>query len=371
MRILFYCILFNYVLTGCVRHTAPNETIPIAEAHIPQIELFYAKGFELERTTNFIKISTHSINENEFFCDSLYVVFNNESELPPDVKKIAYGQNRLACQSTTYLAFLNALSQLDCVCGLCGLDYVADQELTKKLMANGVIEICASDQLELEALYASNPSLILEYPFGSDDQEDLNKKGLKSLVIAEYLEESQLARLEWIKLFGLLVGEVEKANAYFAEVEAAYNQLCAAAIPSGKTFIMNLPFQDQWYMPSTQSVGVQLIEDAGLSYFYKSESGTENRLHSQEAVWQAGVSADYWIIIAHESPDFSMRDLLALSPVYKTFKSVQSGQVIFCNIATADYFAKGVIEPHIILKDLLFATGQLKQHVPSYFNVLE
>lgn len=363
--------MLNVLFSACVHHSSEDEILHVENTTLPEIELQYAKGFEVHYERGNIKIITHAINQNAPFRDSLYVVFNSRVKFPPTIKRINYGQNRLACQSSTYLAFLTPIEQLDAVCGLCGIEYIADNDLKNTLISNQVIEICASDQLEIEALYASAPDLVLEYPFGNEDQADLSKKGLKTLLMGEYLEESQLARLEWIKLVGLLVGEAEKANAYFDKVEAEYQQLCAATQPSGKTFIMNLPFQDQWFMPAAQSVGVQLIEDAGLTYFYGTEAGTENKLHSEEAVWNAGVTADYWIIIADEAPDFSMDDLEALSPVYKTFKSVQNGQVIFCNIATTDYFAKGVIEPHIILKDLLFATGQLEDHNPAYFYLLE
>jgi iron complex transport system substrate-binding protein len=134
---------------------------------------------------------------------------------------------------------------------------------------------------------------------------------------------------------------------------------------------MNLPFQDEWFMPSEKSVGVQLIEDAGINYFYSKEKGTENKLHSKEEVWNDGVSADYWVILASRPAGYKMADLLNEEAVYKTFKSVKENQVIFCNTSESDYFSQGVIEPNLILKDLLYATGQIENHKPAYFFLLE
>lgn len=360
------------MIFGCVEHQSINDNTLVSDQPNAAIEIKYAKGFEVEYSEGYVKIITRSIPGNLPFRDSIYIRTSRTTELPIGVKICAPSSLRIACQSSTYLAYLKVLDQLPRVCGICGLDYVLDQQTREILAIAETKEICPAGQVDLEGLFATNPNLFLTYPFGSSsDNEDYTKKGIPTLLIAEYLEESQLARLEWIKLVGLLTGNIEKANAYFLQVEADYIKMREETPSKNKTFIMNLPFQDEWYMPAAKSVGVELIEDAGLSYFYKNELGTENKLHSKEAVWNDGMIADYWIIIAHEDAAFNLKDLCAQSPIYADFKSVKEGHVIFCNTAVVDYFASGVVEPHLILKDLLFATDQIETHQPRYFFRLE
>ena len=369
--LLFSILILVFGGVSCIEHEKENK-LEFIKKPIPKIEVKYAKGFEVEYKDGFVIIRTHSFSENETFADSIYLVFDNKVKIADNSKTVFLNKNsRLACQSSTHLAYLNVLFKLKNVCGLCGLDYVTNPETLDSLINNDVKELCLTGQVQLEALYATESNLFLRFPFGNTQDDIYAKNGIKSLLIAEYLEETQLARLEWIKLFGLLVGEVELANNYFNKVEKEYLDLVQKTKGLNKTFIMNLPFKDNWFMPTEKSVGVQLIKDSGLDYYYQNELGTENSLHSKEAVWQDGTMADYWIIIALRPPNFSLVDLLKEEEVYKEFLSVKNKHVIFCNVGEVDYFAEGIVEPNIVLKDLLFATGQISNHQPKYFHVLD
>lgn len=373
----FIGYIFLLMLTfACIQHSDKEPTVYTDIPEQPEIAVKYAQGFEVEYVEGGIKLMTHSFGGNNPFSDSVYIITNSDlantnTAISKADKKIGASANRLACQSSTYLAYLNELNSLNLVSGLCGLQYVNNADVVAVLNENQVKELCLTDEVQMEALHQTNPDLFLIYPFGDEKSKGYTENGIQTLLIAEYLEESQLARLEWIKVFGLLTGKVKEANAYFEKIESEYLALVDQQKKRDKTFIMNLPFQDEWFMPSTASVGVQLIEDAGLDYFYANEVGTENQLHSKEEVWQDGISADYWIIIARRPETFNLEDLLNEEPVYGVFKAVKEGQVIFCNTAETDYFAQGVIEPNIILKDLLFATGQIEAHQPRYFFLLD
>ena len=362
---------FLFLIVGCVRHQ--NESVSVVETDFEsaRVSIKYAEGFEVKYADGYVKVTTRSLVGNESFSDSIFILDNADIVLGDYSKKIGNTGTKLACQSSTHLAFLNVLNDLDQVVGLCGMEYVNNPVTSEILEKNDVVELCLADQVQLEAVHQSNAGLFLVYPFGGGQTEAYQEKGIQTLLIAEYLEKSQLARLEWIKLFGLITGHVNEANQYFEEVASDYLTLKSSAVQSERTFIMNLPFSDQWFMPSSKSVGVQLIEDAGIQYFYQNTSGTENIVHSNEQVWEDGIAADYWVIIARRPSGFSLSDLLAEAPVYREFKSVKNNQVIFCNTAETEYFSQGVVEPNVILKDLLFATGQIEAHTPTYFFRLE
>jgi iron complex transport system substrate-binding protein len=249
--------------------------------------------------------------------------------------------------------------------------YIRNDSVSSILEKNEIKELCLTESVQIESLLDCNPELFFNYPFGKTEQKGFAENGVQTLYIAEYLEQTQLARLEWIKLFGLLFNKVEEANAYFERVEDNYLSLRQKSQSTNKKFIMNLPFGDSWFMPSSKSVGVEVIRDAGLDYYYQREEGTENQIHTQEQVWNDGIYADYWVIIADRPVGYGLEDLLAEREVYAEFKAVKEQQVIMCNIAEVDYFASGVVEPDVLLRDMLFHTHQISDHQPKYFFRLE
>lgn len=357
------------VVSSCINHEPQEQEKEATEETYPrkEVQVKYAKGFEIEYSNQSTKIISHSFGLNEPFRDSIYLLHQPNQEVK---SYLSPNCDAIASQSTTHLAFLDVLNRLSLVKALCGLEYVTNPEVVSQLEEAAAVEICMSESIQLEALLNAEVDLFLTYPFGSSEQIDYDQKGVKTFMIAEYLEQDQLARLEWIKVFGLLFNCSDEANAYFEKVEKEYNALKTKPDPK-KQFIMNLPWGEQWFMPSSQSVGVQLMEDAGLQYYFRNEEGTENILRSKEQVWEAGAEANYWIIIASRPPGFTLDDLIDEDPVYSEFKSVKYQQVFFCNTATADYFAKGVVEPHVLLKDLLFLTHQIGEHEPVYFQRLD
>lgn len=370
-KIYFSGLLLIGMLLGCIQHDkSPSDNVT-SNLQLSTIEIKYAKGFEINYHDSYIQIISKSFGENQPFKDSIYLVTDSNYQLDKDLKQVDYSEIRLACQSTTHLSFIQQLNGLNSVCAVCGLNYVINPKIIKTLKQQKAIELCQSENVEMEALYAANPSLFLMYPFGIEENKITEEKGIQTFLIAEYLEESILGRLEWIKLFGLLLNKVDEANAYFESAEKTYNSLKDEIQPTNQRFILNLPYNDLWHMPAANSLIVQLIQDAGLTYFYSSEKGTENQLHSNEEVWNDGVLADYWIIMASSPKDFDLEDLIKEQTVYATFKSVKEKKVIFCNTAEVDYFCQGLLEPQVMLKDLLFATGQIAQHQPTYFFQLE
>lgn len=365
-RIVLFLLLFS--LNSCVQHTADEEIPTIQDLPVKQLTVKYAKGFDLEYTAQYTKIITRSIEGNTFFADSVFLKHKGGEELKKGSKIIPSKLKSLCCQSSTHLAFIDLLGQVDKVTGLCGTQYLGNSQVKEKL--NNVKEICLGEALQTEEILALSPDLYFVYPFASEDLNTLDEQGVRTLMIAEYLEEHPIARLEWIKLYGVLFHMEEEADSYFNEVEEEYYSLVQDP-DTNKRFFLNLPYGDSWYTPSANSLIVKLLEDGGLSYYYQNETGTENTPHTQEEMWQTGSEANYWVIIADRPADFTVEDLIKEDEVYRTFKSVIHHQVIFCNTATSDYFVRGVVEPHVMLRDILFATHQLSDHQPQYFQLLK
>lgn len=363
MRVL-WCFMIALLMVSCVNTSYEHNEVEIFERPRKHLVVESAKGFDIQYFQDSISIQTHSFGENSPFISHVILALNdNVVDATQELKKVC-------CQSSTHLAYLDALGLLDLVNGHCGLQYVQDI-YRDNLVENGVLEVCEGEQTINEVLLSLDPDVYFTYPFGRESSavEDL---GITDLLIAEYLEEDPIARLEWIKLFGVLFQQEELADSIFQQKKEQYHALKEETHTKYRpTFIMNLPYGDSWHQPSPNSLIVSLIEDAGFQYLYADDVGTENYTFAPEKVWADGADADYWIIIANREEDYSIQQLIAEEKVYGSFNAVQNQQVIFCNSSSSNYFTKGVLEPEVMLEELISIREKNAISSGSYFDLLK
>lgn len=367
MRILLF-LFITLVLSSCIQHTESNKQVVDVIKQF-NVNIKYAEGFSIDCShSDYTKIDINSIQSTFDFTDSIFLTHSPEFD-PNGRKMIKENYQSLALQSSTYLAFLNILNKVDLVKGISGLQYVNSEYYNEKLANSNTKEISINGSIQMESLLSVNPELFLIFPFELDNKEKYEEKGIQTLLISEYLEETPLARLEWIKLFGLIFNESELAENYFSDVEEKYNHL-VSPVDSNKTVFFNLPFKDNWNMPSSNSITANLVKDAGFNYIY-SDTINDNSVRAKETVWNDAMTCEYWIIIASRPADFTLEDLKNEQDIYADFPAVKKGKVIFCNTSTTDYFTNGIVAPDQMLKDLIHAFNPVKSHVPQYFTPLK
>jgi iron complex transport system substrate-binding protein len=335
-----------------------------AENPFIDFEIKYAKGFSLKHTPEKTLVFIHDPSTGDIL-DSLDLTGKNKDN--------TLYFNRIVVQSTTHFAFLQKIVALDKLVGLCGVQYLTKKQ---KSALHSCAEICNAQGLDVEKVVALHPDLVFLYPFGDQDKIKLNRLGIQTVYLTEYLENSPLARAEWIKFYALITGQNPQATGFEA-IEKAYRASMQEKRPrnhanttteelnSGKTVresvnlprpnsvAFNLPFGDTWDMPSGNSISGSLVRDAGLSYFLDQEKQQGNLLFKLEEAYNHLSQSDYWIIIAARPEDYSLKDLLAENRIYANFPSVHKKHVIFCNTETTTYFSEAPTEPERLLQDLV------------------
>ena len=157
-------------------------------------------------------------------------------------------------------------------------------------------------------------------------------EGIPVLVERSSYESHPLGRMEWIKLYGALLGKDELAKACFQEqvknLEAVMNQQ-----PTGKTAAF-------FYISSNGYVNVRksgdyvakIIQLAGGSYVPENLEENENALSTMnmqmEAFYAAAREADY--LIYNSTVDgqlYTLEQLLDKSSILADFKAVKQGHV--------------------------------------------
>jgi iron complex transport system substrate-binding protein len=358
-------LLLILILTSCINH-ADDVEVKIDKIIKFKSEIKFAKGFSIDDSNKDFTLIHINSNESKFnFSDSIYLKHSDKFD-GTDKKVLTNKLSSLALQSTTYLSYLSILNKLSVVGAVSGLQYINSVELNKKINKDSIVEIGSNGSVLMETLLKVNPDLFLIYPFELESKEKYNSKGIETLLISEYLESTPLARLEWIKLFGMLMNNNEKAYDYFNTVVAKYESL-KSDIDSDKTMFFNLPFKESWNMPNSNSLTANLIADAGLNYVF-SDTINDNTTRSKELVWSKAMNCEYWVIIASRPDDYSLEDLKAEDPIYSEFPAVKNNRVIFCNTSTTGYFTMGIVEPDVMLEDLINISNS--NYTSKYFKIL-
>lgn len=162
--------------------------------------------------------------------------------------------------------------------------------------------------------------------------EQLQSLGIPVLVERSSYESEPLGRMEWLKLYGALVGKADEACAQY---DAILQQLDGVLdqTPTGKRVAF-------FYITTSGAVNVRKSADyiakairmSGGDYVAFDESGEENALSTMtiqmETFYDTAVDAD--VLIYNSTVDGEIRtidELLAKSPLLADFKAVKSGNV--------------------------------------------
>lgn len=163
-------------------------------------------------------------------------------------------------------------------------------------------------------------------------KEQLNKLGIPVLVERSSYESHPLGRMEWLKLYGVLTGREEQAEAIFNEQMKQLEPVMKQA-STGRTVAF-------FYITSNGHVNVRksgdyvakMIQLAGGSYVPSGLNENENALSTinmqMEAFYAAARDAD--VIIYNSTIDGELKsldELLAKSGLLADFKAVREGNV--------------------------------------------
>ena len=222
------------------------------------------------------------------------------------------------------------------------------------------VKVATSPDRIPQFMKSFGPDLVLLYGIGDAQSavtDKLRELGIPYMYIGEYVEESPLGRAEWVVLLGEVTDRREESEAAFRVITERYERLKAetAETEGRKKVMVNTPWQDTWYMPSTRSVIARLIEDAGGDYIYKENETNGSLPVGMETAYRLLREADVWIETGQCA---SLADLLAVNPRFAEAKAVRTGQVYNNNRRLTpgggnDYWESAVVRPDVVLRDLI------------------
>lgn len=165
-----------------------------------------------------------------------------------------------------------------------------------------------------------------------ETKEQLEKLGIPVLVERSSYETHPLGRLEWIKLYGLLSGKTEEAEAYFDEQVAQLESILSQEQTDKTVAFFYISSGGYAVVRKPGDYVSKMIDMAGGTYVPAGLETEENALSTMnmelEAFYAAARDADYLIYNASIDGELQTVDqLLEKSGLLANFKAVQSGNV--------------------------------------------
>lgn len=342
----------------------------------------YAKGFELVEGQDYTIL--HLFRHYQEKVDTLsYLLYEEEATNLPKgdfERKIQIPVQKTIALSSPYSAMMESLGGIEQITAIPQAAYIYSPDLLGLIQAGKVKELGPEVQIDVESTLSLEPDLLLYSAFPgvvSRNIEQLESLGLPCLPLAEWQENTLLGRAEWIKVIGSLIGKRKEADSLFTRVREEYETLRSKVSGSqDKPLLLSgLPFKGIWSVPGGDSYMAHLFEDAGADYHWKTEPQTAALPLSFEAVYPIGLQADVWI---GPGAVQSYRALLAQDDRFSDFLAFKQKKIYHVygkshEQGGNDYWESGVINPHIILSDLvkILRPEMLPNHEFVYFGELE
>ena len=283
--------------------------------------------------------------------------------------------------STTTAIQLEVLGLLDKLVAVDSRANFSSQKIIRRIKKGQIKEVSKGRQINLEMIFELKPDIILSYGIGdpnSDTHPLFIRNKINHLLLATYMEEEALGRLEWIKLLGFLFNKEREALRYFKKVENKYLYFKKQVLNSKyrpKVFF-NSPFGGVWYMPGARSWLARIVSDAGGDYLWHDNKNTASIRLNFESVFYRAKNADFWLNPAQDW--HSLKDVIKADNRYRYFmaykrKNIYSNNARLRENRANDFFEGAFIKPHLLLADMIMILHPkiLSNHKLNWYKQLK
>ena len=319
-------------LSGCGSKTEPANTESLVFSHHYQLD--YAQQFTADCYEGGYTMVSIPDSGQKFL-----VVPQDAAEvdsLPADVTVLRQPVENIYLVSTSVMDLILHLDALDSIT-LSGTKaegwYLPE---AKQAMEAGRIAYAGKYSApDYEQILAANCSLAIQNTMilhTPEVKEQLEHFGIPVLVERSSYESGPLERMEWIKLYGILLGKEDTAEQVFAAQEAAIAPLLEQE-PTGKSCaFFSLSSNNLATVRKGSDYVAKMIEMAGGAYVFSDLTDNGNSLATMnlplEDFYAGAKDADVLIYnSAIEGTIASVSQLTEKFPLLSEFKAVQNGQV--------------------------------------------
>ena len=384
-RFLQHTLLFIGLITGVIsctgrgQHSAATSVAVSSDSAMVE----YARGFTMEKRGDVILLTVSNPWQGAQNVIYRYALCPKGKEMPAGYAQYTVVHTpveRVVCLSTTHVAMLAAFGKTSTIKAMSGAAFVSDS-LVRKAVADGqVADVGYGQGLNYEKIISLKPDIVFAYGVGEESVGSMARLadlGQTIVFNAEYLERTALGKAEWVKFMAAFFDCGEQAVQKFDVVRDEYESLRKMMENSEyrPKILCGLPWQGIWDVPGGESWMAEMITDAGGEYLWKENSSHESFPVNIEAVVHRAGAADWWI---NTGAARTLGEIRSVNERLSLLKPFREGAVYNNHARTNagggnDFFESGVMNPHIILKDMIriFHPDRLPEHQLYYYMKME
>lgn len=340
--------------------------------------LKYAKGFTIEYFDSYIRLSVINPWETSQLYARYYLTKDSEIHIPSDGVRVQIPIKRIALGSATQFEFISLIGEMNSVIGVCDVKRIYSPEILERIADGKATDLGDPFQMNYERLISLRPEAVMMSGYNKVDEysKRVQQVGVTVVYNNEWMENSLLARAEWIKLIALLYDKKELADSLFDDIELRYIEL-KRSLNQATNKVTILPgdnFRGTWYMPGGNSFMANLYKETGADYFYQSDSTRGSIPIDYETALVKFGNAQVWIGATAKTLD----ELGQMNERNRLFAAFRNKQVYSIDNRTTesggnDYWESAVARPDLLLADFIkvLHPDLLPNHQLIYLKKLE
>ncbi|WP_084362745.1 ABC transporter substrate-binding protein [Roseivirga echinicomitans] len=355
---------------------------PKKDYFLEKISIDHSIGFDVEYHNNYKTL--HLFRHYNEVADTVSFLLVQKGTPAPegvDLPVITVPIQKAVSLSTTHLGMFELLDALGELKGIERKQYVSSLKVISMVDSGEIIEVEPAGTLNVETIIEMGPDVVLGvgYPNSQNESfQQLQRLNIPVVLNADWQEVDLLGRAEWVKLLAVLLNKENLVNDKFSAIEAEFQSvldLIAEKATDAPLTITGIAQGDAWQVSGGKSFAYNVLRVAKADYPWKEDNSTGSIKLSFEAVYEIGLKADFWVAPGGAS---TLQNIRERDPRYMDFKSYKNGTIynVFGRNTEGggnDYYETGVIEPHIVLKDVvkIFHPELLPDHQLVYYNQLK
>ena len=303
----------------------------------------------------------------DVFDDAKYLVVPEGGSVPKElddsIQIIQLPLQHIYLGATAVMSLFDAIDALDHVSMTALKESGWTVENAAKRMREGKLVYAGKyNTPDYELILAQGCELAIESTMiyhTPDVKEMLEELGVPVLVDRSSYESNPLGRTEWIKLYGVLTGKEEAANAFFEKQKESVAELENYSSTGKVAAFFYLTTDGKVVVRSSTDYVPSMIKMAGGVYAFDGvvdEDGKTSVSMTMESFYEKARDADY--IIYNASIDSSVKtieDLIKKDEVLKEFKAVKNGA---CYTTGSSMYQRTDVIANMILDFHKVFTGQ-------------
>ncbi|MCX6175730.1 MAG: ABC transporter substrate-binding protein [Ignavibacteriales bacterium] len=344
-----------------------------------QLKIEYSKSFEIKYldSAKVINVFAPDISRKEIFQ---YLLLPKNVSIPKGYEHaqvIRTPINTAIVLTSIYVGFLDKLNLTDKILAVDNSKYICSAKARELIESGKITEVGDSRSLNIEKVFSLKPDLLFTYGNGNpnvDGDPKLIQNGIHIASGTFHLENSPLARAEWIKFIAAFFDKEKEANDVFDGISERYNKLIKLTqnITFRPTVFTEAELGGVWYEPGGNSYMSKLLNDAGAEYLWKQDQSTGSLKLNYEQIFEKAHDADFWVNVLFWN---KQSDVLKNDPRNSKFKAFRTKNIYNNNASLNkfgfyEYWETGVINCDLVLSDLIkiFHPELLREYKFKYYK---